>query len=176
METSSLCVYNSCICANYDWVKDYLFPIILAILSAWITTRLTVKSERAKLVNEVRRNVYMNALHILNRLTKNPTLIFDDAYMDEMSNVALEIEVYASKLIQDSFASFVQDIQSRYQEYLEQFKCDEERNEYAKDPFFADTFEREEFDYTVENMPQFEDVMQVVKSLKSAIAECLREG
>ena len=153
--------------------------IVIPVFVAWLTVYMTVKHERRQLLNEVRRGVYMDALRKLTKIKENPTIIFDETFFEAIKDVNLQIEVYADSKIQKESQILWTNISNLHKEFIEKFYSGEDadtRELYKQHPFFSETLEREEFDYKIQNMPDYTKVETMVGQMKTAITECLRKG
>lgn len=160
-------------------LTDFLLPLVVAVVASWITVRLTVKSERRKMLGEIRRSVYMRAIRILSAMEENPTIIFEEKYYKYLKDVKLQLEVYADKEINELFIKLWNDIQKKYSDYLDEFKSVEAvelYNSMSEEPFFEEWHEKEEFHFKIQNVPNYGEVQKLIAQLKAAITDCLRKG
>ena len=96
---------------------NLIFPLIVSILAAIATARLTVRRERRKTISEVQRTTYLNVLKLLSQIEENPTVIFEKDYMEKLQLLKIEMEVYANDDVKDQFMCFWKEIYREHWEY-----------------------------------------------------------
>ena len=162
---------------------NLIFPLIVSILAAIATARLTVRRERRKTISEVQRTTYLNVLKLLSQIEENPTVIFEKDYMEKLQLLKIEMEVYANDDVKDQFMCFWKEIYREHWEYRKEFESEEfeeTKKWYANSPALRDMFEsmsdKADLDYRIQHMPNIKDVVSMTEKLKIAISKCLREG
>ena len=162
------------------FVTGLVIPVSVSILSSLFVARLTVRSERRKLVGELQRNTYMQTLEVLSKIVDNPTIIFEKDYFSELSNLRLPLEVYAAKEINEKFQKLYEEIHRKHSAYLEAFYSEAvfEEREHLRSmlEFSGELLDREEDDYKIEHMQEVGAVLELVKDLKESITHILRKG
>lgn len=159
-------------------LTNIIVPLLVSIISAWLTSFLTISSERKKMVNDVRRNAYMDTLCLLTKIIKNPIIIYDEAFMDKLQDIELSMSVYGTSHIVEQFRLLLEDVSHLHLEYQKKFQTEdyEDREQLRNDPIWGELIEEEEFDYKVQNMPDYGSVESIAKLLKEEITKTLMKG
>lgn len=156
----------------------FLLPLSVSVVGAGVTVYFSVISERKRMVNEIRRKVYMSTLRVLSKILENPLIIFDDTFFRTLKDSKLEIEVYAESKIVDLFNLLYQDIDERMQRYRDEFKSEEAVEAFSsvKGMYTEEDIEDMEFNFQIWQMPDTNEVRNLTEKLKEEITICLREG
>lgn len=154
---------------NLIW--SFFVPLVVAVGGA----KITAGYERRKMVSELRRNTYMTLLRLTSKLLDNPTLIFNNDFMDEMKMSRIEMEVYATDKVRTAFETFWVDIEQRYKEYRLKFESEdaveqwEEVRNFMPEGWADEMLEKEQFYTMIEMMPGYEKIQTATINLKQAI-------
>ena len=133
-------------------------------------------------MSELRRNTYMTSLRLTSRLLDEPTLIFNNDFMNEMKMSRIEMEVYATDKVRTVFETFWADIEQRYKEYRMKFESEDavEQQEKARnfmpEGMFDEMLKKEQFYTMIEMMPEYKKIQTATINLKQAIATELKRG
>ena len=79
---------------NKFLTNEVTINILVSVVTALITSIITVAVERKQKVSEIQRKTYMSLLKKLNLLTENPTLIYDDVFVQKLKDLKIEVELY----------------------------------------------------------------------------------
>lgn len=167
---------------NMELLKDVIWSFLVPLVVAVGGAKVTAGYERRKMVSELRRNTYMTALRLISRLLDDPTLIFNNDFMDELKMSRIEMDVYATDKVRAAFETFWADIEQRYKAYRIKFESEDaveqqeaERN-FMPEGMFDEMLEKEQFDTRIETMPEYEKIQAATISLKQAIVAELKRG
>lgn len=155
-----------------------ILPLSISIVVALITIRLSVRVERRKMVNELRRKVYFDALRCLSSILKDPTIIFSEEFYNELEDRSLELEVYSAPSIFNQFSAIFYDIEDRMNEYRMEFGSEdaEEAFEYLPEDIRDEMKDNMAFNYMIYQMPDTSQIEQMCSELKEELLEILRRG
>lgn len=167
---------------NKFLTNEVTINILVSVVTALITSIITVAVERKQKVSEIQRKTYMSLLKKLNLLTENPTLIYDDVFVQKLKDLKIEVELYANKTIKNEFLALYKDIEDDYKKYLLRYRVDNDNSGINKstDPFlyeiYEEMLEKEEFDYKIRNLPNNDEICFMIDKLKSNIIKTLKTG
>ncbi len=144
--------------------------IVGSVFAAWITVRLTVQNERKTLILTIKRDLYMDVYKHLSKLKKNPTLIYEQDFMDILYDLSIQVDVYASKNVKNHFEIFYNDSELKFSHFIDRFleeTVHEDRQAIADEiPLFSEQLDKEEEDYKIQNMCDMkllEEMMCILK-------------
>lgn len=167
---------------NKFLTNEVTINILVSVVTALITSIITVAVERKQKVSEIQRKTYMSLLKKLNLLTENPTLIYDDVFVQKLKDLKTEVELYANKTIKNEFLALYKDIEDDYKKYFLRYRIDNDNSGINKstDPFLYENYEemleKEEFDYKIQNLPNNDKICFMIDKLKSNIIKTLKTG
>lgn len=150
---------------------------LVSVLVALITTMITLTVERKRKINEIQREIYTAIYKNLNLLKSNPTLIYDEEFFQDIKDLKVEVELYANKNIKNDFFAFYKEIEDNFEEYISEFKCEDEGNiEAFPKEIYDELLEKAEDDFILQNLPNYNNICSLIEKLKKNIAKTLRAG
>ena len=160
---------------NVELLKNLIWNFFVPLVVAVGGAKITAGYERRKMVSELRRNTYMTLLRLTSKLLDEPTLIFNNDFMNEMKMSRIEMEVYATDKVRTAFETFWVDIKQRYEEYRLKFESEgavekqEEVRNFMPEGWGDEMLKKEEFYTMIEMMPGYEKIQTATINLKQAI-------
>ena len=101
-----------------DMIASGIISLLVSSVVAWITIKLTIRSERKRLIYELRRNTYMSILQVLRKILRNPVIIYKDEFFCELDELLVEIEVYGESHLCRDYQQLFRECKAKYDEYL----------------------------------------------------------
>lgn len=158
-------------------IYQVMINFFVSVFVALITSTITLTVERKRKINEIQREIYTAIYKNLNLLKSNPILIYDEEFFQDVKDLKVEVELYANKNIKNDFFAFYKEIEDDFVEYISKFKCEDEVNiEGFPKEFYDELLEKEEWDFIIQNLPNYENICSLIEKLKKNIAKTLRAG
>ena len=88
-------------------LSDFVILILSGLIAfgtSYAMVKVTHKSEIKRIVFESRLRIYSEGFFHFERLTNNPTLVFNDAFFRKFAEIKAKIKLIASKNVSSSFS------------------------------------------------------------------------
>ena len=79
-------------------IYQIMINFFVSVLVALITSMITLTVERKRKINEIQREIYTAIYKNLNLLKSNPTLIYDEEFFQDITDLKVEVELYEIKI------------------------------------------------------------------------------
>ena len=151
-----------------------LMPICIAVITAFIASRLTTNREVKKSLYIKREETYVELFTLLLSLNERPQLVYDYShFIKPLSDLRTRLRLFASQAVINLFESFFNTFNEVYTSYMNRFKTEEyEMEKIARRAHDNETeldFQNEEEEYRNSHLLDSKYVEKTLETLALAM-------
>lgn len=117
-------------------VLSVLCSIVVPALVAWLTAKITSRSEVIKAYRDKRAEVYDEVLNVLDKFRVDPSVSLDESFSFELMRLSNRVRVYGSKGVLSALKEFANSINKYRIDYGN--RINEIDRKYVRDESFFD--------------------------------------
>ncbi|MCT4632905.1 MAG: hypothetical protein N4A76_09225 [Firmicutes bacterium] len=114
----------------YNQIPSFIITILLAIITAWITGKITFKSDIKKYLHSKRQEIYISLFELLDQLINDQSLVYNDSFKSSLMKFKPRLKLVASKSVIKHY-EILYKLYMSYQSELKKFVDD--NSPYNKD-------------------------------------------
>lgn len=147
--------------------------VIVAVVTAMLTSYFTHKNDTKKLIHEKRTELYYTFYDEVDKAISNRKVIFEKDYIMKIVEYKAKVKLISSARVREETENFYNFIQGIYFEYNKFYVIHDPQYDPCADEVDYQAFEHQLEKYKFENVPSIEDLREKTTPLYNAMREDL---
>ena len=147
--------------------------VIVAVVTAMLTSHFTHKNDTKKLIHEKRTELYYTFYDEVDKAISNRKVIFEKDYIMKIVEYKAKVKLISSARVCEETENFYNFIQGIYFEYNKFYVMHDPQYDPCADEVDYQAFEHQLEKYKFENVPSIEDLREKTAPLYNAMREDL---
>lgn len=162
-----------------DYVITAIITVCVSVITAFFTSSITFRKEINKQLYQRREDIYIELFSILEKLNKDPYLVFNAAKMVKpLEEIYLKTEIFASKQVRQDVKLLYEKVTKIFNDYCDKFDGEEnwsiEQARLEEGDVTEMGLQQEEENYCTDKF-ESEQIEKTVKKLYRRIVSSMRK-